>query len=49
VALIEALGVLYRAMCPTLYCRIRMAIEIASDLPAFCVVAYLLLPIMIAK
>ena len=38
VALSEALDVLHRAMCPTLYCRIRMAIKIASDLPAFFVV-----------
>ncbi len=45
----EALDVLYRAMGPMLYCRIRMAIEIAIDLPAFFVVTDLLLPITIAK
>jgi hypothetical protein len=45
----EALGMLYRAMRPTSYHRIRMAIELASDSPAFFVVADLLLPITIAK
>jgi len=45
----EALEVLYQAMRPMLYRRIRMAIEIASDLPAFFVVIDLLLPITIAK
>jgi len=45
----EALDVLYWAMRPASYRRIRMAIEIASDSPAFFVVANLLLPITIAK
>jgi len=45
----EALDVLYRAMRPALHCRIRMAIEIASDSPAFFVVADSLLPTNIAK
>jgi len=45
----EALDVLYWVMRPALYRRIRMAIEIASDLPAFFVVTDLLLPITIAK
>jgi hypothetical protein len=45
----EALDVLYWAMHPTSYCRIRMAIEIASDSPAFVVVADSLLPTNIAK
>jgi hypothetical protein len=45
----EALVVLYQAMRPASYRHIRMAIEIASDLPAFFVVADLLLPITIAK
>jgi hypothetical protein len=45
----EALDVLYRAMCPASYRRIRMAIEIASDSPAFFVVADSLLPTNIAK
>jgi len=49
VALSEALDVLHRAMRPTLNCRIRMAIEIASDLPAFFIVVYLLLATTIAK
>jgi hypothetical protein len=31
----EALDVLYWAMCPASYLRIRMAIEIASNSPAF--------------
>jgi hypothetical protein len=31
----EALDVLYWAMRPALYRRIRMSIEIASDLPSF--------------
>jgi len=45
------LDVLYWAMCPTSYRRIRMAIEVASDSPAsaFFVVADLVLPITIAK
>jgi len=47
-ALSEALVVLHWSMCPALHCRIPMAIEIASDLPAFFVVADLLLPIIIA-
>ena len=45
----EALEVLYQAMRPVLYYRIRMAIEIASNMPAFFVVTDLLLPITIAK
>jgi hypothetical protein len=49
VALSEALGVLHWAMRPTLYRRIRMAIEIASNLPAFIVVVDSLLPTTIAK
>jgi hypothetical protein len=50
VASSEAPDVLHREMCPALYRRIRMAIEIASDLPAFFVVVYTLLPTtMIAK
>jgi hypothetical protein len=49
VAQIEALVVLYRAMRPVSYRRIRMAIEIASDSPAFFVVADSLLPTNIAK
>jgi len=44
----EAMDVLYQAMCPALYHRIRMAIEIASNSSAFVVVADLLLPITIA-
>jgi hypothetical protein len=48
VALSEALDVLYQAMRPVLYRRIRMAIEIASDSPAFFVVVDLFLPITIA-
>ena len=31
----EAMDVLYRAMRPTSYRRIRMAIKIVSNLPAF--------------
>jgi hypothetical protein len=45
----KALDVLYWAMLPALYCRIRMAIEIASNSPAFFVVADSLLPTNIAK
>ena len=45
----EALDVLYRSMLPASYRRIRMAIKIASYLPAFFVVADLFLPITIAK
>ncbi len=48
VVLNEALDVLYRAMRPVSYRRICMAIEIASNPPAFFVVADLLLPITIA-
>jgi len=40
----EALDVPYRAMRPASYRRIHIAIEFARDLPAFFVVAYLLLP-----
>jgi hypothetical protein len=39
VASSEALNVLYWTMCPASYRCITMAIEIASDLPSFCVVA----------
>jgi hypothetical protein len=49
VALSKALDVLYWAMRPASYCRIRMAIEIASNLHAFFVGADSLLPINIAK
>jgi hypothetical protein len=45
----EVLDVLYWAMHPASYRCIRMAIEIASNLPAFFVVADLLLPTNIAK
>ncbi len=38
-----ALDVLHRVMRPTSYRRIRIAIEIASNLPAFFVVVNLLL------
>jgi len=48
VALSEALDVLYQAMRPALYRRIRMAIKIASNSPAFFVVTDSLLPITIA-
>jgi hypothetical protein len=37
-ASMKALDVLRWAMCPTLYRCIRMAIEIASNLPAFLVI-----------
>jgi hypothetical protein len=49
VASSEALDVLHRVMCPASYRRIRMAIKIASNLPAFFVVVYMLLPTTIAK
>ncbi len=49
VALSEALDVLHRAMHPALYSPIRMAIEVASNLPAFFVVVDLLSPTTIAK
>ncbi len=45
----EALDVLYWAMCRGAYRCIRMAIEITSNLPAFFVVADLLLPTTKAK
>jgi hypothetical protein len=46
----EALDELYQAMSPASYRHsIRMAIEIASDSPAFVVVADSLLPTNIAK
>jgi hypothetical protein len=35
----EALDVLHWAMRPALHCRIRMVIEVASNLPAFFVIA----------
>jgi hypothetical protein len=44
VASSEARDVLHRAMHPASHHHIRMAIEIASDLPAFFVVVDLLLP-----
>jgi hypothetical protein len=34
----KAWDVLHQAMHPALYCRIRMAIKIASNLPAFSIV-----------
>jgi hypothetical protein len=49
VASSEAMDVLHRAIRPASYCRIRMAIEIASNLPAFYVIANSLLPTNIAK
>jgi hypothetical protein len=49
VASSEALDVLHWAMHPALYRRIHMAIEIASNLPAFFFVVYLLLATTIAK
>jgi len=49
VAFRVALDVLHRVMRPTSYRRIRIAIEIASNLPAFFVVVNLLLPTTIAK
>ncbi len=45
----EALDVLYRVMRPTSYPCIAMAIETASDLPTFYIVADSLLPPTIAK
>jgi hypothetical protein len=39
VASSEALDVLHWAMRPASHCRIRMVIKVASDLPAFFVVA----------
>jgi hypothetical protein len=44
-----ALDVLHRVMRPASHRRIRMAIEIASNLPAFFIVVYLLSPTTIAK
>jgi hypothetical protein len=49
VASSEAQDVLHQAMRPALHRRIRMAIEITSDSPAFFVVADSLLPTNIAK
>jgi hypothetical protein len=49
VASSEALDVLHWAMHPASYCRIRMAIEIASNLPAFFFVVFSLLATIIAK
>jgi hypothetical protein len=49
VDLSEALDVLHWEMRPSSYCRIRMAIKIASSLPAFFVVFDSLLPTTIAK
>jgi hypothetical protein len=45
----EAMDVLYWVMRPAWYRHICMAIKIASNLPAFFVVADLLLPTTIAK
>jgi hypothetical protein len=45
----EALDVLHWAMRPVLYRLIRMAIEIASDMPEFFVVIDFLSPTTIAK
>jgi len=36
----KALDVLHRVMRPAWYCRIRMAIEIASNSPAFFFIIY---------
>jgi hypothetical protein len=49
VALSEALDVIHRAMRPTSYRCIAMAIEIAIDSPAFFVAINLLLPTTIDK
>ena len=49
VASSAALDVLNWAMHPALYCRIRVAIKIASDLPAFFIIINFLLPITVAK
>ena len=49
VASSEALNMLHRAMCPTLYRYIAMAIEIAINSPAFFVAVDSLLPTTIAK
>jgi hypothetical protein len=49
VASSKALDVLYRKMRPASYRCIAMAIEIASDLPAFFVAVDSLLPTTIAK
>jgi hypothetical protein len=49
VASSAALDVLNWAMHPALYRRICMAIEIASDLPAFFIIVIFLSPITIAK
>jgi len=49
VASSEALDVLHRAMCPTSYRCIAIAIEIASDSSAFFVVVDSLLPTTMAK
>jgi hypothetical protein len=40
VASSEALDVLHQVMYPALYCRICMAIDIASNLPAFFIVDF---------
>jgi hypothetical protein len=45
----EARDVLHQVMRPSLHRRIRIAIEITSNLPAFFVVADSLLPTNIAK
>jgi len=49
VASSEVQDVLYRVIRPTSYRRIRMAIKIASNLPAFYDVTNSLLPTNIAK
>jgi hypothetical protein len=48
VASSEALDVLYWAMCSTLHRIVPVAIEIASDFPAFFVLLIFLLPISVA-
>jgi hypothetical protein len=45
----DALDVLHREMRPTLYRFIDLAIETASNLPAFFVAVHLLLPTTIAE
>jgi hypothetical protein len=49
VVLSEALDVLHQVMHPVSHRRIRMAIKIASNSPAFFVVVNLLSPTTIAK
>jgi hypothetical protein len=49
VASSEALDVLHQAICPALYRCIAMTINIASNLPTFFVVVYLLLAVTLAE